>query len=126
MSLDLTSIQGLKIVSANSSLKNLSIRLENEIGLSLDAIADEDEFMVRISVLKAQELAIDSDAVCSVDWAWIYGSTLSHPLILDVAKHCRECLLLEQHLVKCLHEWSQTLIRHIRDLIVEHCALAKQ
>jgi len=77
MSLDLASIQGLKIVSANSSLKNLSIRLENEIGLSLDAIADEDEIMVRLSVVKAEELASDSDAVCSVDWNWIYGSTVT-------------------------------------------------
>jgi hypothetical protein len=77
MSLDLASIQGLKIVSANSSLKNLSIRLENEIGLSLDAIADEDEILVRLSVVNAQDLALDSDAVCSVDWAWIYGSTVT-------------------------------------------------
>jgi hypothetical protein len=77
MSLGLASIQGLKIISANSSLKNLSVRLENEIGLSLDAIADEDEIMVQLSVIKAQDLAVDSDAVCSVDWGWICGSTIT-------------------------------------------------
>jgi len=77
MSLDLASIQGLKIISANSSLKNLSIRFENEIGLSLDAIADEDELILRLSLVDAQELALDSDAVCSVDWQWIYGSTIT-------------------------------------------------
>lgn len=77
MSLDLASIQGLKIISANSSLKNFSIRFENEVGLSFDAIADEGDIMVQLRAVNAGELPLDSDAVCSVDWSWIYGSTVS-------------------------------------------------
>ena len=77
MSLDLTSIQGQKIVAANSSLKNLSIRFERELGLKLDAVSDDGEILVQLDVVKASDLALDSDAVCSVDWSWIYGSTVT-------------------------------------------------
>ena len=69
-------LAGKKLVSASSSLKNFSVEFESGIGLRIDAVMDEDEPVLQASVVQADTLPKSSDAVCSVDWSWIYGSTI--------------------------------------------------
>jgi hypothetical protein len=69
-------LAGKKLVSACSSLKNFSVEFESGIGLRIDAAMDEDEPVLQASVVQADTLPKSSDAVCSVDWRWIYGSTI--------------------------------------------------
>jgi hypothetical protein len=69
-------LAGKKLVSACSSLKNFSLEFESGVGLCIDASMDEDEPILKASVVQADTLPQSSDAVCSVDWRWIYGSTI--------------------------------------------------
>ena len=70
-------LRGKKLVSACSSLKNFSIEFEGAVGLSIDAVMDEDESRLQLTVVDAAKLPKASDAVCSVDWSWIYGSSVT-------------------------------------------------
>jgi hypothetical protein len=69
-------LAGKKLISACSSLKNFSVEFESGVGLRIDAAMDEDEPVLHASVVQAETLPKASDAVCSVDWRWIYGSTI--------------------------------------------------
>ncbi len=69
-------LAGKKLISACSSLKNFSVEFESGIGLRIDAAMDEDEPVLQASVVQPDTLPKSSDAVCSVDWRWIYGSTI--------------------------------------------------
>ncbi len=73
--LTLDAIRGKKIVSAVSSLQNFSIEFESGIGLRIDAVQDEDECRLSTAVVEASTLPKSADAVCSVDWSWIYGTS---------------------------------------------------
>lgn len=67
-------LKGKKIVSACSSLQNFSIEFESGLGLKIDAVEVNGEPTVSISVVDATALPKSADAVCSVDWSWIYSS----------------------------------------------------
>jgi hypothetical protein len=76
MSLDAASLSGAKIASANSSLSNLAIALEDGRGISLVAAIDDGELSIDASIVQAKDLPALSEAVCSVDWTWIKGSVI--------------------------------------------------
>ena len=69
-------LRGKKILSACSSLQNFGIELESGIGLCIDAIMDDTQPKLQVGVIDAAELPKAADAVCSVDWSWIYGSAV--------------------------------------------------
>ena len=73
MTQDFSTLIGKKIVRATSSLKNFSIEFEGEQGLQMDAI---DGPKISAKIVPANELPIPTEAVCSVDWSWIYNSSL--------------------------------------------------
>lgn len=64
----------LKIISACSSLQNFSIQFEKGVGLRLDANAEDGQPRIELSIVDAELLPKSTDAVCSVDWRWIYDS----------------------------------------------------
>jgi hypothetical protein len=72
----LAALAGKKLISACSSLKNFSMEFESGLGLRIDASMDEDEPVLSAIVVEAHTLPKASDAVCSVDWTWIYGSNI--------------------------------------------------
>ncbi len=73
MSGEVKSLVGKKITKASSSLKNFSIEFEGENGLQLDAV---DGPKISANVVANKDLPIQTEAVCSVDWSWIYTSEL--------------------------------------------------
>ncbi len=73
MTNDVSTLIGKKIVKASSSLRNFSIELEGEYGLKIDA---NDGPKIVVSVVANRDLPIQTEAVCSVDWSWIYNSSL--------------------------------------------------
>ncbi len=64
------------IVSANSSLQDFTVELDDGSGLSLQAVEHDGEPSITASVLPACQLPLLNEAVCSVDWSWICGSTI--------------------------------------------------
>jgi hypothetical protein len=74
---DLSSLYGKKVVRADSSLQNFSIEVEGAAGLSLEARGDKGQFSLTAAVVDSANLPRLSEAVCSVDWSWIYGSTVA-------------------------------------------------
>lgn len=72
---DTKKLIGKRILSATSSLKNFSIELEDDLGLKIDAA---DGPAVHVSVVAKNELPIEKEAVCSVDWSWIYNATIKN------------------------------------------------
>jgi hypothetical protein len=68
-------LKGKKVISACSSLQNFSVEFESGLGLKIDAVDVDGEPAVAISVVEAGTLPKSADAVCSVDWRWIYGSS---------------------------------------------------
>ena len=73
--LDTQKIIGKRIINATSSLKNFSIELENDLGLRIDAAEGP---TVQVSVVPKNELPVEKEAVCSVDWSWIYNATIKN------------------------------------------------
>jgi hypothetical protein len=66
-------LSGQTITWANSSLKNFSLRFDSNLGLIVNAV---DGPAVDANIVDSEALPQASDAVCSVDWSWIYGSTI--------------------------------------------------
>jgi hypothetical protein len=75
---DVTTCVGAKIIRANSSLRNFAIELSDGRGLLMEAVNDSDaeEPAIAMTLVKATALPALNEAVCSVDWSWIYGSTI--------------------------------------------------
>jgi hypothetical protein len=71
-------LRGEKIVKASSSLSNFSIEFESGLGLSVDAIMDDEEVGLQLEVIDSSDLAEGSDAVCAVDWTWICKSVIKN------------------------------------------------
>ncbi|MDQ5938063.1 MAG: hypothetical protein QG574_5426 [Cyanobacteriota bacterium erpe_2018_sw_21hr_WHONDRS-SW48-000092_B_bin.40] len=77
-------LAGATLVSAASSLHSFGLNFADGRGLLLTAAVEEGDSVMNI----ADELTIDSEirpvsdmpklaeAVCSVDWSWIYGANL--------------------------------------------------
>jgi hypothetical protein len=75
MSEDLN-IVGKTIVSACSSLTTFSCEFADGHGLMLQAMEGNAPWLAG-SVISAQDLPKESDAVCKVDWSWIAGSRVA-------------------------------------------------
>lgn len=71
------SVVGQKVKNAVSSLENLSIEFENGQGILVSAQDEERRPVVLIEQMPADKLPRQADAVCSVDWSWIFQSTLT-------------------------------------------------
>jgi hypothetical protein len=65
-----------KVVSACSSLTRFACEFDNGKGLLLEAAETAEGPSLISKVLPANELPQDADAVCKVDWSWIYGHAL--------------------------------------------------
>ncbi len=73
---NLSSLYGKKIVRAESSLQNFSVEVEGATGLNLQALNQSGRMFLSASVVDSSDLPKLSEAVCSVDWSWIYGSVV--------------------------------------------------
>lgn len=73
MSNEATTLIGRKITQATSSLKNFSIHFEGESGLQMDAL---DGPAISAKVVANHDLPVPTEAVCAVDWSWIYNASL--------------------------------------------------
>jgi hypothetical protein len=65
---------GRKIQSASSSLQCFTIVLDDGSGLVVSAVDSAEPLDARI--VSAAELPSHNEAVCSVDWGWITGSSV--------------------------------------------------
>jgi len=75
-SLPVSSAVGTTVVRATSSLRNFAIELSDGNGVSMEAVDDEGSPAIVIRMLSAKALPQLNEAVCSVDWSWIYGLTI--------------------------------------------------
>jgi hypothetical protein len=82
MSDEVKSLVGKKITRATSSLKNFSIELAGESGLQMDAV-DGPRILAR--VVDNSALPVPTEAVCAVDWSWIYSSELKSIAVVGPA-----------------------------------------
>jgi hypothetical protein len=64
------------VVAAFSSLTTFSCELDNEKGLLIEAVDSAGSPAVSVKVVKVAELPREMDAVCRVDWSWIYGTAV--------------------------------------------------
>src|ERR1700679_2107847 len=69
-------LAGAKIKSAQSSLDSFALIFEDGRGLLINAVTDEGESGISVKVLDSSEIAPPNEAVCAVDWAWIYGQAV--------------------------------------------------
>jgi hypothetical protein len=69
-------LAGAKIKSAQSSLDSFALIFEDGRGLLINAVTDEGESGISVKVLDSSEIAPPDEAVCAVDWAWIYGQAV--------------------------------------------------
>lgn len=65
-----------KVIAAFSSLTAFSCELDNNQGLLIEAVDAAGSPAVSVKVVKLAELPREMDAVCRVDWTWIYGKAL--------------------------------------------------
>ncbi len=72
----LNKIVGKKIVQASSALTSFAIKFDDGTGVILDAVEPSSP-TIAANVVAASELPNLEEAVCSVDWEWIYGSTVN-------------------------------------------------
>lgn len=78
--LELTqSLIGLSVIKALSSLRIFVLYFEDGRALVLDAVDAADALGPDIDcrVLPSAEVEAPDEAVCAVDWSWIYGKTLN-------------------------------------------------
>ncbi|MBU6450660.1 MAG: hypothetical protein KGS72_02700 [Cyanobacteria bacterium REEB67] len=73
---DPTALEGARIKAAQSSLDSFVVFFEDGRGLMLKATADEEECGISAAVLDANQIEAAADAVCAVDWSWIYGQNV--------------------------------------------------
>ncbi|HEY9784598.1 MAG TPA: hypothetical protein V6D17_04285 [Candidatus Obscuribacterales bacterium] len=72
----LSGIVGLKVVRATSSLQTMAIELSEGRSLLIEAAGDATSPLVQVSTPRVELLPTEQDAVCAVDWGWIYGSAI--------------------------------------------------
>lgn len=73
--LDVSKLIGKRVISASSSLKNFSIELDGGVGLRLDAAPGP---LLAVEIVASADLPKQTEAVCSVDWSWIYQATIKN------------------------------------------------
>lgn len=82
----LEGLLGQTLVSAQSSLQSFGLIFDNGLGLLLEGVVEEGELAVGWKILSEAEMPRLSEAVCSVDWSWIYGCRV---LALDAGESFR-------------------------------------
>jgi hypothetical protein len=80
---DVKSCVGASIVTAKSSLRNFAIELSDGRGLSLEAVDDDGDPLIESKLVQARNLPALNEAVCSVDWSWIYGFAIKQISVAD-------------------------------------------
>jgi hypothetical protein len=67
-----------KVIAAFSSLTTFSCELSNGKGVLVEAVDGDtaDGAGVNVRVIESNSLPREMDAVCRVDWTWIYGSAI--------------------------------------------------
>jgi hypothetical protein len=65
---------GRKIQSASSSLRCFTISLDDGRGLLINAVDAGDP--LEADIVSSDQLPQQNEAVCSVDWGWIVGSSI--------------------------------------------------
>lgn len=73
---DTTSLISGSVKNASSSLRNFTVELGDGRGISIEAVEADGSPSVRLSVIPASQLPSLNEAVCSVDWSWIYESVI--------------------------------------------------
>ena len=73
----LEDVCGKEIRSSESELTSFAIRFVDGTGLLMTAAGDATSPRVAVSIVPADSLPAGKDAVCSVDWSWIAGSTVA-------------------------------------------------
>ncbi len=71
----LKSIIGKKVQQAASELTIFAVKFDDETGVIFDAVQPSSP-TVAARLVSAAELPNLAEAVCSVDWSWIYGCTI--------------------------------------------------
>lgn len=80
----LSLLQGAKIVRAQSSLTCFGMVFADGRGLLLEALdEDEGELKLKYQVVDASQVPPLAEAVCSVNWTWIYGSELDELKVFE-------------------------------------------
>ena len=69
----MTVLTGEVVTKAQSSLKAFAIYLESGKAILFTAETVGGAMKVAMAVKPAQDVPEQSEAVCSVDWSWIYG-----------------------------------------------------
>jgi hypothetical protein len=73
----LENVLGAKVTAAFSSLTTFSCELDNGKGLMIEAVEGTSGGAgISVQVVDAAQLPREMDAVCQVDWTWIYGSAV--------------------------------------------------
>ncbi|MCA9802268.1 MAG: hypothetical protein KC777_09790 [Cyanobacteria bacterium HKST-UBA02] len=67
---------GSRIEAAASSLENFAVRLSGDRGIIFEASGNQASFRVAWKIVDGDSLPDLHEAVCSVDWSWIAGSTI--------------------------------------------------
>jgi hypothetical protein len=88
----LKAILGKKIAKASSALTSFAVKFDDGTGVIFDAVQPMSP-TVAAKTVNAEQLPDLEEAVCSVDWTWICGSTVKDAagagsgvrLILDAA-----------------------------------------
>lgn len=75
----LSELVGSKIVRANSTLNQLAVELSGDKCLFLDVKFESEsgEVSIEPSIAQSSNFPSHGDAVCKVDWSWIYGAELA-------------------------------------------------
>jgi hypothetical protein len=69
-------LAGAKVTRAQSSLDSFALIFEDGRGLLMNGVAEDGECRISVKVLDGREIAPPAEAVCAVDWSWIYGQTV--------------------------------------------------
>jgi len=76
LSHSLEALGGAKVSRAQSSLDSFAVIFADGRGLLMTACIDEGECGIDAQVVNASEIAPPNEAVCAVDWSWIYGQSV--------------------------------------------------
>jgi hypothetical protein len=74
---------GARIVGAGSALTCFAAELHDGSGLLVEAQGDDKAAEVAVSTPPASALPRLADAVCTVDWGWILGSTIRQATLAE-------------------------------------------
>jgi len=73
---NLEALAGAKVSRAQSSLDSFAIVFVDGRGLLMSACVDDGECSIDAKVVDASQIVPPSEAVCAVDWSWIYGQSV--------------------------------------------------